>query len=338
MAFIGLKPKQRKQLELEVVPKRARLQLTRLLRRATDSTDHNAHIARMNNVINVARNVLGLPISLIEMDDMGDYHYVDSGWIRAELEVCLRRPDTPDLVETIADLIGDGWLELDTVNEILHESGCGVSFKEAYSSQEVIVSVLSVEEIESDEDKAEIPNIRLLASRMDGALEAKDYSAVLHASASIFETLAKDVIGIPTIENQTLASFFERYRTDSNLPTPVLDYILEVYKRRNVEPLAGHGQTKEPTITEGEAVILAQMTKAFVRIERQLEMTGGSLPGRPVPRPAATTAASDPSVASAAPAVVAPPTTSALPPAQTAAAPAQVAAASSLQKARKQGR
>jgi hypothetical protein len=72
------------------------------------------------------------------------------------------------------------------------------------------------------------------------------------------------------VDNQTLASFFEGYRKKSKLPTPVLDYILQVYKSRNTEPLAGHGSLTPPTLSEDEAITLVEMTKAIVRIERKL--------------------------------------------------------------------
>ena len=100
--------------------------------------------------------------------------------------------------------------------------------------------------------------------------EASEAAGVLHASASIFETMAKEIVGIDAVQDQTLASFFNRYRKSSGLPEVVLDYILSIYKRRNIEPLAGHGSIKSPTVTKPEAVILAELTKAFVRIERQL--------------------------------------------------------------------
>jgi len=116
----------------------------------------------------------------------------------------------------------------------------------------------------------EHPNIRILLDRMTRSLYACDYSAVLHASASVFETLAQDIIGLESIKNQTLPSFFKRYRKDSSLPNEILDYILSIYKRRNNEPLAGHGSTNTPSITQSEAVILAELTIALVKIERRL--------------------------------------------------------------------
>ena len=56
-------------------------------------------------------------------------------------------------------------------------------------------------------------NISTLVERMESALVAEDYGAVLHASASIFETLAKEVVGLPTVANQSLGGFFDRYRS-----------------------------------------------------------------------------------------------------------------------------
>jgi SpoVK/Ycf46/Vps4 family AAA+-type ATPase len=111
------------------------------------------------------------------------------------------------------------------------------------------------------------PNIRILIDRMNDALKREDYPGVLHSSASIFETLAKDVVGISNVQNQTLKSFFDRYRKDSALPEKVLDYILAIYESRNVTPLAGHGSTQTPTISREVAIGLSEMTKAFVRIE-----------------------------------------------------------------------
>jgi hypothetical protein len=63
---------------------------------------------------------------------------------------------------------------------------------------------------------------------MGACLECDDYAGVLHASASAFETLAKIVVDLSTVQDQTLASFFERYRKDSALPDEVLNHILDL--------------------------------------------------------------------------------------------------------------
>jgi len=114
------------------------------------------------------------------------------------------------------------------------------------------------------------PNIQKLIGRMDDALRREDYPGVLHSSASIFETLAKDIIGIPGIQDQALKSFFERYRKDSTLPNEILNYILDIYESRNTTPLAGHGSTRTPNVSRESATTLSEMTKAFVSIEYKL--------------------------------------------------------------------
>lgn len=114
------------------------------------------------------------------------------------------------------------------------------------------------------------PNIEVLIRRMDDSLRRNDFAGVLHASASIFETMAKDIVGIQTVQNQTLKSFFDRYRKDSALTNEILDYILGIYDLRNTTPLAGHGGTQLPAITARAAISLSEMTRAFIRIEYSL--------------------------------------------------------------------
>ena len=92
----------------------------------------------------------------------------------------------------------------------------------------------------------------------------------LHASASIFETLAKDVMNTSAVDSQPLGAFFEGYRKKSLLPDPVLDYMLEIYKARNTQPMAGHGSLNPPTVDAAQATVLCELTKSIVRIERSL--------------------------------------------------------------------
>jgi hypothetical protein len=75
---------------------------------------------------------------------------------------------------------------------------------------------------------------------------------------------------LETIQDESLGSFFDRYRNDTNLPEPVVDYINEIFQRRNTEPTAGHGHLEEPDIAKEDSILLAEMTKAFVRAERKL--------------------------------------------------------------------
>jgi hypothetical protein len=50
----------------------------------------------------------------------------------------------------------------------------------------------------------------------------------------------------------------------------LLDTIEDIYKRRNIEPLAGHGNASDPNITREEAVQISTLTRALVRLEREL--------------------------------------------------------------------
>jgi len=282
MGFMALTDSERQKLEYEVVSDRARLLLTRLLRHATRADSPTVKIVLQNNAINIARNVLGLSIYRLEAED-GDYYYPsENGWHNAEIELTLRRPETADLVEILADLIQEGVLNAEDVNDILEKENLSFSIS-SYGSmddRDVSVEILSIEEIEKSKgEDDEHPNIRLLINRMDSSIKNGDPAGTLHASASVFETLAKDIVNTDSIQNQSLASFFERYRNDSELPDEILDYILEIYRKRNIEPLAGHGSTRPTNITPKDAIILAEMTRAFVRIERQLSVMSIRLEG-----------------------------------------------------------
>ncbi|MGU3460381.1 hypothetical protein [Bacillus sp. D48C] len=271
MGFLGLIESDIEQLQYEVISDKARLKLTRLIRNLSNSEDNNDKLIRQNRFVNIANNAIGKPIYVLESDYIGEYQSAEHAWHNGEIELIMRRPNTTEMTEILADMIQEGLLEIDDVNEILCEDGSSVQF-EMNNTDTVLVHVIPIEQIEAVEDSHEHPNIRMLIQRMENALSTEDYSSVLHASASVFETLAKDVVGLATVENQTLGSFFGGYRNRSNLPEPVLDYVLEIYNRRNAEPLAGHGSTLPPSIEREEAIVLTEMTKTFVRLERKLAM------------------------------------------------------------------
>ncbi len=279
MAFEGLTASQKKQLEFEVVSESARLRLTRFLRDKTSHDEGSIRIIYQNRIVNIARTILGLSIYVLEADADGEYNPAEYAWHNGEIELVMRRPNAVELVETIGDLIVDGALDIEEVNRILESENLSFAFEDhsSFDEKSIGVYVAPIDKIESTESKNEHINIRVLVERMDDALSRDDTSGVLHASASIFETLAKSIVGLKSVENQTLGSFFERYRKDSKLPPPILDYILDIYKLRNTEPLAGHGSLSVTSIKIEEAIILAEMTKAFIRAERKLvNMTASS--------------------------------------------------------------
>lgn len=264
-------------LEFEVIPTSIKCHLTRLLRRGSGASQPLQTLQWQNIVINRARTISELSIYVLESDDMGEYMDQEYAWHTSEFELCVRRLNAVQFIEFVAEMVECGWLELEIVNALFSKANTSVvmSLEDSFDPR-VIVRVAPVGDLNSDLEQHHRPNVRTLVARLDRELAARDYSAVLHCSAVIFETVAKDVVGIPTVANQTLGGFFDRYRADSSLPEPVLDYILAVYKRRNTEPLAGHGQVHEPTISESEARMLAVLTKAFISYETQMNQRFGS--------------------------------------------------------------
>lgn len=259
------------ELEFEIIPTSLKAHVTRLLRRGkADPLDPHS-IYWLNHVINKGRTIAELPIYVLEPDGMGEYTPQDLAWHLGEFEVCIRRLTTPQVIEFLGEAIEDGWLDLEAVNQLLFKANASIAFEWAKSyEQRILVQISPTADLNTNLENDQRPNVRTLVARLDRELAASDYSAVLHCSASIFETVAKYVVGTPNVANQTLAGFFERYRSDSLLPEPVLDYILGVYNRRNSEPLAGHGQIGEPTIDRSEAEMLTVLTKAFITYEKRM--------------------------------------------------------------------
>jgi hypothetical protein len=275
MPFMGLTKSQTQQLELEVVPHDVRLKLTRLIRDVCSGPDVSIELVRMSKFVNIANNVMHRQIYELEPDDWGeDYPHAWHAVIHSQFELVMRRPTTVELAEILGDYLQSEMLDVRKVNNLLKDGRCGFSFKspEAFGRDKVAISVnvVPTDSIPEPDLSSDHQNIRVLAKRMDNALEQKDTSGVLHAAASIFETLAKDVVKNPSIQNKTLGGFFELYRNNSLLPSPILDYIKQVYDQRNTEPLAGHGSTTLPSITPAEAIVLVEMTKGIVRSERKL--------------------------------------------------------------------
>lgn len=272
-----LTPEDIHNLQFEVVSQELKVYLTRLLYQKIKDEDTEVEILRKNNTINKSRNLLGLPIYVLEADGHGYYEPAEHAWHNGEFELVFRRLNTVQFIEFLCELIEEGVFSLDQVNGLLERDSLSFRVIERPSrngDQEasLTVDVLPTESLETLSNVDDHPNMRLLVSRMQNLLEHQDYTGVLHASASIFETIAKQIVAIPTVQNQTLGSFFQRYRTDSRLPDAILDYILDVYNRRNSTPLAGHGSTMSPNISREEAVFLSEMTKAFIRIEYTLQI------------------------------------------------------------------
>lgn len=269
MVFAGLAETIKGKLETELVPESTRLNLTRLVRRRCKSDDSSVELVNINRFVNIARTALGKTIYILSSDNMGMYEAPEFGWHFAELELIFRRPDTGELAELLCDLIEGEFLTDIEVNKLL-ESG-NVSFRFATEDDgSVTLELLSVDELEAEPMSNEHPNIRMLIERMEAAFEQDDYSAVLHASASVFETLAKVVFASPTVEHSTFGSIFDGYKKRSKLPEFLLQHAKDTYDRRNTEPLSGHGSTLPSSVTKEDAVVIVELTKTCVRLERLL--------------------------------------------------------------------
>jgi|GEM_PF-626892 len=276
MPFMRLTQKKRQALELEVVPSEARLELTRIIRHRClvpgGDDDGGIALIRENEYINIANQVIGRPIYVLEGGEWGEYHPAEHAWHHGQRELIMRLPSTPELAEILADYIQRGMMSMKQVNGILSHYNCGFSFENTGGFDEfrVAIEITAEDAIPEVDLSADHPNVRKLVARMDAAFSQKDYAGVLHASASIFETLAKDVIQNPAVNDKTLGSFFAGYKKKSLLPEPILNYMHDVYNNRNKEPLAGHGSLSEPTVSAEDAVVLCEMTKTIVRMERTL--------------------------------------------------------------------
>lgn len=270
----------REQVELEVVSSKARLQLTRVLRqsvRANESENsHQIELIRINRIVNLANAVLGRPIYTLELGDW-DYEPAEYAWHDGELELVMRRPDTAQLVEVLVDLSDGKCLRTSDINAILEDDGSGIRLRDEDDGAEV--ELIDLADLpDTSLSVGEHANVRKLVERMDRAMQDRDWSLVLHTGASTFETMAKQVVTNPNVQNQSLGGWFSSYRNHSKLAVPLLNTIEEIFKRRNIEPLAGHGSVTDPLITEEEAVQVRELTIAFVRLERTLAMVDTKQP------------------------------------------------------------
>lgn len=264
--------RQRQQLELEVVSSEARLMLTRLLRNKVKSTSseegHKIELIWKNQVVNLTSTILGRPIYTLELSDW-DYDNAEYAWHNGEFELAMRRPNTPQLFEALIDLVNEGFLSITDVNQILEFDKCGARLDQ--ENDKIVVRLIDLVDLPDEtSEKDTHVNIRLLIERMDRALQDKDWPLVLHSGASVFESLAKQTVPNQNIQNQSFGGWFSLYRNHSKLAAPLLDAIKEIFDRRNIEPLAGHGSISNPSITQEEAIQVRVLTIALVRLERTL--------------------------------------------------------------------
>ncbi|MBP1044421.1 hypothetical protein I6N95_25770 [Vagococcus sp. BWB3-3] len=267
--FISLSKEQEEKLKFELISKSTRKKMTRLIRGDVKSEDMNQLLYNLNKRINIARNVTNKPKYVLEVDTNGFFEPTEIMWHQSEIELMMHDCNSIQFIEIIADFLQEGLISSDKVNAILKEDG--YIFYYEITNDCLSIKIDELDNIDISEAEV-IPNISTLIKRMDLAFSEADYTSVLHTSATIYETLAKDVCNNPKVEKETLGSFFGCYKKNSVLPEPILDYILDVYKRRNTEPTAGHGSLESPTVTQIEASVLKNLTRAILLIEQECKV------------------------------------------------------------------
>lgn len=138
-------------------------------------------------------------------------------------------------------------------------------FADSYQGDDAVTDFTRPSDI--GEVKLAPSNIAVLWHRAEDCWTNQDYAGVLHACASVLETMAKHIVQSPSIQDKTLGSFFEKYRKSSTLPKQYLYEIYDIYSKRNTTPTAGHGSTLAPNIPMKDARRFMDFTSECVRLE-----------------------------------------------------------------------
>ena len=257
-------------LEYEWIPLSAKVQLTRLLyRHYLPHAESHPRIHYLNRIVNQANNLTGRKIFLLDADQVGDYFSADIARQESEFMIYIRRLNPIQFIEFLATVVELGYIKVDDANAILKEANSSVTIKLDDSGRVSTSTISTAGQFTLDNDAS--PNLRTLVSRMDRYLNDEDYAGVLSNSAMAIELISKEIYGSSKIYNQSFGSYFEGYKNKTTLPEPVIDWMLQIYKRRNTEPLAAHGSPLPPSITCEEASLIAEMTKAFIRYESRMQ-------------------------------------------------------------------
>ena len=242
-------------LKYEWIPLSAKVQLIRLLdRHYPPRINPHTRIHYLNRIVNLANNLSERKLFVLDTDQFGDYFPEDVARQESEFMICIRRLNPIQFIEFLATV---------------------VEFEYMDTTGRPSISILPMADKSAFDNDAS-PNLRTLLSRMDSCLNDEDYAAVLSNSAMAIELISKEIYGSSKIYNQSFGSYFEGYKNNTTLPEPVIDWMLQIYKRRNTEPLAAHGSPSSPSITCEEASLIAEMTKAFIRYESRMQSKASS--------------------------------------------------------------
>lgn len=260
---MNLTKEQVKELEFEELPKYAKIDLTRLVR---STIDDNYFLGL--RFVNMKETVLGKRITEPVFDEFGESLSSSlTMFVISSVENIFNGLETSEIVELLFDYIQSNLIQTNYINNIFKEYEIPILFQ-TDRQDHLRIEVESLKENSVSEQ--EHSNIKKLISRMDRDFANDDYTGVLHSSASIYETLVKDISRDPKIQNMSLGQILNNPIFSQNIPDQILDYIQEIFKKRNIVHTAGHGGTSKPTITKEETIIIQEFTKTIVRVLRKV--------------------------------------------------------------------
>ena len=262
-------------LEYEWIPLSAKAHLIRLLDRyCPPHVNPRTRIPYLQRIANLANNLSERKFFDLDTDQFDDYFPEDVARLETEFMICIRRLNPIQFIEFLGSVVEYEYIDINDANIILKEINSSVAI-ELDTTGHLSISILPMAD-KSALDNDTSPNLRTILRRMDSYLNDEDYAAVLLNSAMAIEFISKQIYGSSKIYNQSFGSYFEGYKNKTTLPEPIIDWMLQIYKRRNTEPLASHGSPLPPSITCEEASLIAEMTKAFIRYEFRMQSKASS--------------------------------------------------------------
>ena len=262
-------------LEYEWIPLSAKAHLIRLLDRyCPPHVNPRTRIPYLQRIVNLANNLSERKFFDLDTDQFDDYFPEDVARLETEFMICIRRLNLIQFIEFLGTVVEYEYIDINDANIILKEINSSVAI-ELDTTGHLSISILPMAD-KSALDNDASPNLRTILRRMDSYLNDEDYAAVLLNSAMAIEFISKQIYGSSKIYNQSFGSYFEGYKNKTTLPEPIIDWMLQIYKRRNTEPLASHGSPLPPSITCEEASLIAEMTKAFIRYEFRMQSKASS--------------------------------------------------------------
>lgn len=219
--------------------------------------------------LNIAHQVLGKVIVEIPLSDESVfYDSITGASVRSMIEGIVAGISAREYFEIVGDFICEGIFTLDEVNKMLEKNDSSVRY---YLKDETLKISFSYKEDSADEIDR-VANVGTLFNRIESAMERADYAEVLHASASIFETIMRDVMNIPG-NKMTFDSMMKNgFKEKSGLPEWVTDQMNKIYIDRGRKPIAAHGAVEEPGLTRRDAMEIVEFTKMVVKMQRDIQV------------------------------------------------------------------